>query len=469
MDGRGLEVKLVRGQVGAEGGVALRQATDSAIDPGTDPGTDPASDPGTDPALSLAIDNCFATKRWTRPQDWMPVVQSLGLQLVEASADTECDPLYMGSDYMRDWIDDVKRSSERYGVRVANLYSGHGTYSTLGLAHTDRRVRERFREQWVKAQVDVAAALGAGLGFFAHAIHDGALQRPAEYGEAMATLEGDLAEVARYARNRELPAVSLEQMYSPHQPPWTIDGATALLRRVFALGKAPFYLTIDLGHMNGQQYFRRPSKERISQWIASRQAGTPCKGVWLGPASARSVFNLAVAGELEVHEAISQIEACMKGYDYLFASERDGSVHEWLSALGCYSPIIHLQQSDGKSSPHWPFSSEYNAKGIIKGQEVLHGLARAYLHVAQARQSQITDPSAQSPTSQSPASINITEGLPPPCDQIVLTLEPFISTSGNIYDLLDELAESVAYWRQFIPYDGIKLSDALKVSTRRTD
>ena len=89
--------------------------------------------------------------------------------------------------------------------------------------------------------------------------------------------------------------------------------------------------------------------------------------------------------------------------------------------------------------------------------------------VAQARQSQITDPSAQSPTSQSPTSINITEGLPPPCDQIVLTLEPFISTSGNIYDLLDELAESVAYWRQFIPYDGIKLSEALKVSTRRTD
>ena len=51
---------------------------------------------GIDPKLSLAIDNRFASKRWTRPADWMQLIKDLGITLVEASADTECDPLYLG-------------------------------------------------------------------------------------------------------------------------------------------------------------------------------------------------------------------------------------------------------------------------------------------------------------------------------------------------------------------------------------
>ena len=49
--------------------------------------------------------------------------------------------------------------------------------------------------------------------------------------------------------------------------------------------------------------------------------------------------------------------------------------------------------------------------------------------------------------------------MPPKCDEIVLTFEPFISTAGNTYDLLDELRESVAYWRQYVPRDGMRLSE----------
>lgn len=391
-----------------------------------------------DPTLSLAIDNCFASKRWTRPQDWMSVVRDLGLRLVEASADTECDPLYMGPEYTADWIAEVKRCSQRFGIEIVNLYSGHGTYATLGLAHTDPRVRERFRDKWIKAQADTAAGLGAGLGFFAHAINDAALQSPAEYEAVMRTLVLDLADVAEYARRLRLSSVGLEQMYSPNQPPWTIDGAASLLRRIFEVKQAPFYLTLDLGHMNGQQYFLRPSEAQIARWIDMRRAGEPCKGVWLGPAAAMDVFRLAVSGKCGRGEAVAHIRELMTHYDYLFASQRDGSVHEWLGALGCYAPIIHLQQSDGKTSPHWPFSSEYNRRGIIKGEEVLRSIDRAY---------------EKQPD----------EGMPPPCDHIVLTLEPFIGTAGNSYDALEQIGESVAYWRQFVPRDGISLSEAMKL------
>ena len=51
-----------------------------------------------DPIIYLGIDNCFASKRWVRPMEWARVISDLGLKHVEASADTECDPLYMGNE-----------------------------------------------------------------------------------------------------------------------------------------------------------------------------------------------------------------------------------------------------------------------------------------------------------------------------------------------------------------------------------
>ena len=42
---------------------------------------------------------------------------------------------------------------------------------------------------------------------------------------------------------------------------------------------------------------------------------------------------------------------------------------------------------------------------------------------------------------------------------MALTLEPFIAAAGRAYDLLDGPEESVAYWRRFIPKDGMRLSE----------
>jgi len=115
------------------------------------------------PKIYLAIDNCFASKRWTEPLEWMEIANDLGLSYVEASADTECDPLYMGSNYLSRWTDKIKSASEKTGVTIANLYSGHGTYATLGLAHTDPEICDRFLEKWLKPMCGVAGTLDAGL------------------------------------------------------------------------------------------------------------------------------------------------------------------------------------------------------------------------------------------------------------------------------------------------------------------
>ena len=87
------------------------------------------------PRICLAVDNCFASKRWTMPSRWMRLAQKIGINYVEASADNECDPLYMDQKYLDDWSEEVKQMEKETGVKVINLYSGHGTYSTLGLAH----------------------------------------------------------------------------------------------------------------------------------------------------------------------------------------------------------------------------------------------------------------------------------------------------------------------------------------------
>ena len=97
-----------------------------------------------DPKVYLAIDNCFASKRWAQPKEWMRVIRDIGLKYIEASADTECDPMYLGKDFTRRWIDDVKNNAEKSGLMIKNLYSGHGTYATCGLTHYDPEIRTGF-------------------------------------------------------------------------------------------------------------------------------------------------------------------------------------------------------------------------------------------------------------------------------------------------------------------------------------
>ncbi len=390
-----------------------------------------------DPRLYLCIDNCFAYKRWVKPLDWMLLIRDMGVSYVEQSADTECDPLYMGADYMKEWAQWVREDSERTGVRVMNVYSGHGTYTTCGMTHWHEGVRRRFLDEWMKAQVDTAAAVGAGFGFFAHGIEQSALQRADLYDNRVESLCADLAELAVYAREKALPGICLEQMYTPHMPPWTIPGTEALLRRVYALGGAPMYITLDLGHMNGQQYFQRPAREDILGSIAARRKDPRARRPWLGTEAAHRLHEAAVRGDMAPEAAADAILEDVARNPHLFAEPADGDVWAWTRSLGQYANIVHLQQTDGKSSPHWPFTEKYNKIGIASGERLIESLAAAF--AAPER-----------------------PGLPRPVDAVALTLEPFVGTAANPYAAVEDIADSVAYWRRFLPRDGMRLSEVVE-------
>lgn len=391
-----------------------------------------------DPKIYLGIDNCFASKRWIRPLEWMKMIRGLGLKYIEASADTECDPLYMGEDFTKSWIEDVKKASQETGMIVKNLYSGHGTYATSGLSHYDRRVIDRFRDLWMKKQMDTAQEFGAGFGFFAHGFDELLLQDDKLYEEKLDELYDVMADLATYAAEIGMDYVGLEQMYSPHQPPWTIEGTLELLREVYRRSGKPFYITADLGHMNGQQYFAKPDEAYVREKIDLARKGTPDRRVWLGTEYAHKLYKDAAQGKIDVDEAVHAIMADVEAHPNLFCQPIDWNIDAWMRATGCYSPIVHLQQSDGKSSPHWPFSRDFNAKGVVKAENVLRALIASY--------EQEDDP-----------------GMPPKSGEVVLTFEPFISTAGNTYDLLEDMKESVAYWRKWVPEDGMKLSEIKKI------
>lgn len=384
------------------------------------------------PKIYLSIDNCFASKRWTEPGEWMRVVRELGLRYVEASADTECDPLYTTPGYMTRWTEKVRRASEETGVTLSQMYSGHGTYATLGLCHPDGEIRRHMLEDWLFPMCRTAGSLGANIGFYCHALSQATLQEPARYRDSMELLYGQLARVAECAADAGCPTAGVELMYSPHQPPWTLAGATELLREVNRLSSRPFYTTIDVGHQVGQRRFLRPDRARILESLGQARENLLSPPLWLGPDRAYALFRRAAACRERGNDLVEQMIACIDEYPYLFSSEGDGDTGLWLSALGSYSPIVHLQQTDGFSSRHLPFTAECNRTGVVRAEEVLRALRAAYERGEEA-------------------------GMPPRVDRIYLTLEIFSGTADHTADLLDRLRESVAYWRQFVPEDGLSL------------
>jgi len=382
------------------------------------------------PKIYLALDNCFASKRWTKPSDWIAMVKNLGVYYIEASADNEIDPLYMDKSNLNDWSKSVKNEADSAGIHISNFYSGHGTYMTTGLSHTDIRVRDRMQNDWIKPMMDMATKFDAGMGFYCHAFDSSVLQNPDLYQEYVLDLYNRLAVLSEYWSSTNKNHLSIEQMYTPHQIPWTINGSIDLIREVNKLSNSPIYITIDTGHQSGQHKFYKPSYEDIE---------ATCLGnlnVWVGSDKCRDIIGKAKNKSINVSVAINEIMDLLEKYSYLFASPQDHDTYKWLSELGGYSPIIHLQQTTGKSSSHLCFDNQSNKDGIIEGKKVLMAIVECY------KDSNIT-------------------GMPTMCNEIHLTLEPFFGTADYTSDIYDKLKESIEYWRKFIPKDGLRLDKLL--------
>jgi len=66
------------------------------------------------------------------------------------------------------------------------------------------------------------------------------------------------------------------------------------------------------------------------------------------------------------------------GHGYLRSGNpRDHDPYAWLEELGRFSPCVHMQQTDGRGSRHWPFSEEYNRMGVIVPEKVFETIEKS--------------------------------------------------------------------------------------------
>jgi len=90
--------------------------------------------------------------------------------------------------------------------------------------------------------IDIARTLEAGLWFFCHAFNNNILQDKEKYSFHIEDLYDRLADLSEYAAHVGLKSLGLEQMYTPHQVPWTIKGAHDLLGNVYGRSRNPFLI-----------------------------------------------------------------------------------------------------------------------------------------------------------------------------------------------------------------------------------
>ena len=112
----------------------------------------------------------------------------------------------------------------------------------------------------------------------------------------------------------------------------------------------------------------------------------------------------------------------------------DADLYAWVRAVGRYSPLMHLQQTDGSGSHHAPFTTATNSTGIVHPAPLVRALAESF-------------------------SIKPLDGMPPNVDTVSLSFEIFSGTAENQHQILSKMRESIEYWRQAIPVDGMRLSE----------
>jgi sugar phosphate isomerase/epimerase len=108
---------------------------------------------------------------------------------------------------------------------------------------------------------------------------------------------------------------------------------------------------------------------------------------------------------------------------------------EWLKRFASVSEVIHLQQTTPDASHHWPFTEDFNKRGHVDMEKTLDAIRYAHAH-----------------HDEQPFAAHIK-----PIEKHWLVAEIIPGSTKTEDKLLQELTESAAFFRKFIPEGGLTL------------
>jgi sugar phosphate isomerase/epimerase len=93
---------------------------------------------------------------------------------------------------------------------------------------------------------------------------------------------------------------------------------------------------------------------------------------------------------------------------------KDTDTYAWVREIGPMSPAMHVQQTDGTLDNHWPFTPEFNQRGVIEAEKLIEAIDDS--------------------------------GAP----EVDLILEIIHAFEENEEKVLTDLEASVAYWKEYV-------------------
>lgn len=194
--------------------------------------------------VTLGINNCFAVKRWPRPEEWAQVVHGeLGLDVVQHCLD------------LTDLSGDLDLDAEARaltaacagaGVRIHSVFTGLVAYSANLMLAPEAAERRRGFELWSR-EIMLAARVGA----VSAGGHAGSLSRPDADDDGQRALRWSelrvrLAELSAFASQLGLEALLVENMACDREP-----SRIAEVESLLSGGDSshvPVTLCLDVGH-----------------------------------------------------------------------------------------------------------------------------------------------------------------------------------------------------------------------------
>jgi sugar phosphate isomerase/epimerase len=323
--------------------------------------------------VNIGVNGAFLTRRWEDPENFIKLTRECGYKYHSFCADV-LDPFFSGNKkYQLRTAAKIKKAAIKYGATIVDYYTGVATHRFHGLSHSNPAVRMRMKD-WIIEAMNIAVAMGVGrIGGHWDALSVEVLNNQKLLNQSYNNTCNQFRELSKIAKIKGISAIYNEQMYIPSEKPWTLKEAGEFLIRTNKNNRGvPVRLTIDVGHQAGQGYG-------------------------------------------------------MKG--------KDADYIEWLKKFAVFTEIIHIQQTTGDSSHHWPFTDEYNRKGHIKIEKIIEAIRYSFKNFM------------HNPVSKY---LNIVKDI-----YLIAEIIPASTKTERV--LLKELKKTAEYLGKYVPEEGLKI------------